>query len=94
MFKLRIYKSDFIKLCKGCTNAEIQEFIKKFNVEVLEGQKMKYIVSYNIEGDEEDKTIIFHTLDQAWECFKELNNMDYCDLEIFNLMLKKEWQED
>lgn len=37
MFKLRIYKSDFIKLCVGCTQAEIKEFIKKFNVEILEG---------------------------------------------------------
>ena len=52
---------------------------------------MKYIVSYNIEGEEEDKIIIFYTLDQAWECFKELNDIEYCDLEIFNLMLKKEY---
>lgn len=37
MFKLRIYKSDFIKLCKGHTNTEIKEFINKFNVEILEG---------------------------------------------------------
>jgi hypothetical protein len=37
MIKLRIYKSDFIKLCKGCTDAEIKEFINRFNVEILEG---------------------------------------------------------
>lgn len=55
---------------------------------------MKYIVSYNIEGEEEDKIIIFNTLEQAWECFKELNDIAWWDLEIFNLMLKKEWQED
>ena len=37
MLKLKIYKSDFLKLCKGCTEAEIKGFINKFNVEILEG---------------------------------------------------------
>lgn len=37
MFKLKIYEKDFIKLCKGCKVSEIVEFIKKFNVEILEG---------------------------------------------------------
>ena len=38
MIKLKIYRSDFEKLCKGCSQRYIKKFIKKFNVEILEGQ--------------------------------------------------------
>jgi hypothetical protein len=36
MFKLRIYRNDFLKLCRGCSYAEITTFINKFNVEIME----------------------------------------------------------
>lgn len=38
MFKLKIYEKDFEKLCRGCTDTEIKEFIKKFNVEILKDE--------------------------------------------------------
>lgn len=37
MIKLKIYRSDFEKLCNGCSKRYIKKFIKKFNVEILEG---------------------------------------------------------
>jgi hypothetical protein len=37
MFKVRIYRKDFLKMCRGCSYAEITTFINKFNVEIMEG---------------------------------------------------------
>lgn len=36
MFKVRIYRKDFLKMCRGCSYAEIKIFIDKFNVEIME----------------------------------------------------------